>query len=67
MPKGVVVTDDVNETNATEKKSGGYEKYVIALVVILLAAGAAYQAFFCSTCYGITQKFVPAEQRTTPQ
>ena len=61
------MSGDVNEQNKAEQKSGGFEKYLIALVIVCLAAGIAYQMFFCSTCYGLTQKYVPAAARTAPQ
>ena len=61
------MSGDVNEGGESGKKSGGFEKYFIGLVVVCLAMGIAYQAFFCSTCYGITQKYAPPAAKTSPQ
>jgi hypothetical protein len=60
------VTNDVNEGNSATKISGtrGFEKVVIVIIIIGFAAGLIYQVFFCSTCYGITQRFVPVVPAT---
>jgi hypothetical protein len=58
--------NDANEGNAPTKKSGGigFDKLVIGIVILCVAAGVIYQVFFCSTCYGITERFRPATEKT---
>jgi hypothetical protein len=64
-----VVTHDVNEGNSPANKTGagGFEKFVIGIVILGIVAGLIYQVFFCSTCYGLTQRFVPTTEKTDPK
>jgi hypothetical protein len=63
------MANDGNGANAPAKKSGakGFDKIVIGIVVLGVAAALTYQVFFCSTCYGITQKYAPPAVRTNTQ
>jgi hypothetical protein len=55
-------------TNKDKEQSGsGSSKYLIGLFVLCAAAFLSYQVFFCSTCYGITEKYNPNATKTAPQ
>jgi hypothetical protein len=58
--------NDVNEANSPTKKSGArrFDKYVIGIVILGFAALVIYQAFFCPTCYGISERVRPAAEKT---
>ena len=62
------MTNEVNQDNTQPEQSGsGSGKYLIGLFVICAAAFISYQVFFCSTCYGITEKYNPNAAKTAPQ
>lgn len=62
------MTNDGNKDNTAPKESeGGSGKYVIGLLVVCAAAFISYQVYFCSTCYGITQKYAPDATKAAPQ
>jgi hypothetical protein len=57
------MTHDVNKTTSPKKKSG-VDKLVIAIMILGFASLGIYQVFFCPTCYGITERFLPATEKT---
>jgi len=59
----LAMTHDVNKTTSPKKKSGG-NKLVIAIMILGFAGLGICQVFFCPTCYGITERFLPAAGKT---
>jgi hypothetical protein len=57
------MTHDANKTTQPKKKSGA-DKLVIAIMILGFATLVTYQIFFCPTCYGITERFMPATEKT---
>jgi hypothetical protein len=57
--------DNTQVKSQPAAKSGGSEKFVIALVVLILAATAGYQIFFCPDCYATADR--TAVQNSTNQ
>ena len=61
----LTVTHDVNEANLPTKKGAiGLDKLAIAIVILAFAALGIYQAFFCPTCYGISERTMPATEKS---
>jgi len=55
------MTLDANKTTQPKKKSGA-DKLVIAIMILGFATLVTYQ--ICPTCYGITERFMPATEKT---